>query len=321
MKPKIQAEKFAKLYDRDVLPLWSRQFGELLLRDLTVPPSANVLDVGCGTGYPALELLDRMDESSRIIAIDASAAMIEEARTKAGALANRRIFFRSENAVPKLSFADDVYDVVLCNATLQEFEDPARAVREFARVTKLGGELALTVPLAGTFDEFYDLFREVLLKLDQRDALERLAVHLARYPALSRIEAWFAESGFADVHSEQKTFKLLFHSGREFFFAPVIEFGPLSNWKRIAGQGPQLQRIFLEIKSAIDTYFARSPFAVTVVAGVVRGKKAAATEPMPDLYREEIPPGALAEVPIDIQVLEEPPQPAEELIEEDEAEK
>ena len=29
-----------------------------------------MLDVGCGTGYPSLEILKRMDEQGRIIAID-----------------------------------------------------------------------------------------------------------------------------------------------------------------------------------------------------------------------------------------------------------
>ena len=312
---RLQAEKFAKLYDRDVLPLWSRQFGELLLRDLKVPTQANVLDVGCGTGYPALELLERMDESSRIIAIDASAAMIEEARNKAGALANKRIFFRSESAADKLAFADEVYDLVMCNASLQEFDEPARAVREFARVTKMGGELALTLPLQGTFSAFYDLFREILLKFDQRDALERLAVHLGRYPTVARLEAWLREAGCTDVRSEQKTFCLLFHSGREFFFAPVIEFGPLSSWKRIVAQGPDLQKIFLEIKAAIDTYFVQSPFAVTVVAGAVRGRKTVATATLPDLYRDPIPSGSLPSVPIDVQVLDEPLEAAEGLAE------
>jgi hypothetical protein len=40
-------DKLAKLYDAEILPIWSQRFGRLLLRDLALPPKANVLDVGC----------------------------------------------------------------------------------------------------------------------------------------------------------------------------------------------------------------------------------------------------------------------------------
>ncbi|MGZ3407385.1 MAG: class I SAM-dependent methyltransferase, partial [Polyangia bacterium] len=88
-----KADKLAKIYDAEILPIWSRRFGKLLLRDLALPPKAMVLDVGCGTGYPALEILQKMDAEGRIIAIDPSSPMLDEARTKAGRLSGKRIFF------------------------------------------------------------------------------------------------------------------------------------------------------------------------------------------------------------------------------------
>src|SRR3954465_7515506 len=109
------ADKLAKIYDTEIMPIWSTKFGKLMLRHLALPAKASVLDVGCGTGYPSLEILKKMDEQGRIIAIDASSPMLDEARAKAGALSGKRIFFRSENALPKLSFTDDVYDLVVCN--------------------------------------------------------------------------------------------------------------------------------------------------------------------------------------------------------------
>jgi hypothetical protein len=67
--------------------------------------------------------------------------------------------------------------------------------------------------------------------------------------------------------------ELLFKSAREFFFAPVIELGPLSRWKQIAGRGDEMQDIFFFTKEAIDAYFTRSVFSVTVVAGAIKGRK------------------------------------------------
>lgn len=271
-------DKMAKVYDAEVLPIWSRRFGQLFLRHLALPPKAMVLDVGCGTGYPALEILRKMDGEGRIIAIDPSSPMLDEARTKAGRLAGKRIFFRTEAALPRLAFADDVYDLVVCNAGLDQFAEPQKAIREFARVTKPQGRVAVTLPLAGTFGEFFDLFAEVLAKLDQKEALARLAAHLEQYPSLEKVEGWFDDAGLLDVRAEWDTFTLLFKSSREFFFAPLIEYGPLSEWKAIAGKGPPMQDAFWHCKEAIDAYFAGGAFAVTVNAGCVRGRKAEAAE-------------------------------------------
>ena len=269
-----QADKLAKVYDAEILPIWSQRFGKLLLRHLALPAKASVLDVGCGTGYPSLEILKRLDDQGRIIAIDASSPMLDEARAKAGPLSGKRIFFRSENALPKLSFADDVYDLVVCNAALQDFEDPESSIRDFARVCKPGGRVIVTLPLAGTFEEFFDIFREVLIKQDRGEAIDRLDAYLTRYPALEQAEAWLEDAGLTDVKAEMEVYRLLFKSSREFFFAPLIEYGPLVDWKIIAGKGKEMQEVFWEAKTAIDSYFQGGSFAVTVVAGCIRGRKA-----------------------------------------------
>jgi hypothetical protein len=76
------------------------------------------------------------------------------------------------------------------------------------------------------------------------------------------------------VAVETTHWELVFRTAREFFYAPVIEFGPLARWKTIAGKGPEMQDIFLAVKEGIDTYFSGRAFAVSVVAGVFSATKA-----------------------------------------------
>jgi ubiquinone/menaquinone biosynthesis C-methylase UbiE len=57
------------------------------------------------------------------------------------------VFFRTESPVPRLSFADDVYDLVMCNLGLPEMPSVKTAINDFARVTKIGGEVRCTLPL------------------------------------------------------------------------------------------------------------------------------------------------------------------------------
>jgi ubiquinone/menaquinone biosynthesis C-methylase UbiE len=274
-KRTLKVEKLARIYDEEIAPCWSTRFGKLLLRNLAVPERGQVLDVSCGTGAPTIEILRRMTEGSRLIAIDESSAMLDVVRRKVaqlGPLGKKAVFFRTESAVPRLSFADDVYDLVVCNLGLGDMPSIELALRDFARVAKPGGEVRCTLPLAGTFEEFHDLYREVLIKHDRHDALGRLEAHIARYPSFDHVERCLAAAGLTGG-IEIEEFSLLFRSSREFFFAPVIEYGPLPDWKTVAGGGQDMQDVFWYIKEAIDAYFAGRSFQLTVRAGCVIGRK------------------------------------------------
>ncbi len=274
-KRTLKIEKLARIYDEEIAPVWGTRFGKMLLRNLALPERGQVLDISCGTGYPTIEILRRMREGSRLIAIDASSAMLDVARRKVnelGPLGKKGIFFRTESAVPKLSFADDVYDLVVCNLGLNEMPSLEVALRDFARVCKMGGEVRCTLPLAGTFQEFHDLFREVLIKHDKHEALDRLERYIARYPTVDHVERCMKTASLGGG-MEIEEFTLLFKSSREFFFAPVMEYGPLAEWKEIAGAGQEMQDVFWYIKEAIDAYFDGRPFSVTVKAGCLIGRK------------------------------------------------
>jgi ubiquinone/menaquinone biosynthesis C-methylase UbiE len=269
----LKQDKLARVYDTEILPIWAERFGRMLLAEARLPDRGLVLNVACGTGYPALELLARMD-SGRIIAIDSSSALLDVARDKAGDLSGKRIFFRTEGGKEKLSFDDDVYDLTFSNLGLGELSlPPAEAIAELARVTAPGGQVLVTLPLQGTWSEFLDIYREVLTKHDRHDTLERLAEYEATLPDPDVALQWMEAAGLQDVDLVVDEFSLLFKSSREFFFAPVIEFGPLRDWKRLAGKGQEMQDIFWFIKEAIDAYFGGRAFSVTVVAGCLRGRK------------------------------------------------
>ena len=219
----MKAEKLARIYDDEIAPVWAARFGKMLLRNLEVPARGQVLDISCGTGWPTTEILRRMTDGSRLIAIDASSAMLDVARRKVsdlGPLGKKGVFFRTESAVPKLSFADDVYDLVVCNLGLDEMPSLDTALRDFARVAKKGGEVRCTLPLAGTFQEFHDLYREVLIKHDKHEALDRLDRQVNRYPTIDHVERLMKQAHLVG-RLEVEEFSLLFKSSREFFFAPV----------------------------------------------------------------------------------------------------
>jgi len=269
-----QQEKLAKVYDTEIVPIYSSKFGRLLLRLLEIPEKGMLLDVGCGTGYPALEILRKHDGPIRIIAIDKSSAMMDVARKKAGDKGGKKIFFRTENAAERLSFADEVYDVTYSNLGFMELGTPLENLRELARVTAPGGQVAITLPLSGSWTEFFDIFRDVLTKKDRYEILKDIeAYEEANLFTPEGVVEMFHQVGIKKVTFETDRFELLFKSAREFFFAPVIEFGPLREWKAIINDPEEMKDLFVDIKDAIDTMFMGLVFPVTIIAGCFVGTK------------------------------------------------
>ncbi len=270
-----QQEKNARAYEEDVYPLLGQKLADLLTHGLSFPPEAHVLQIGCGLGTTTTEVLHRLDAESRLIAVETSQAFVERARANVAAeYLGRRVFFRAHDLVSKLPFADGAFDCTLANVMLAKHPSPAAFVAEVGRVTKPGGTFRLATLLVGTWREFLDVYSDVLVRLRKDEIASALRVYTKSFPEPEALARELESAGFAKVEVETTHWELVFRTSREFFYAPVIERGPLGRWKAIAGKGPEMQDIFLAVKQAIDTYFGGSAFSVGLVGGVFSGVKA-----------------------------------------------
>ncbi len=261
----------AALYDAHVVPRYSALFGRLLLAEVPTRERTQVLDVGCGTGYPALEVMRRLGEGGRVIAVDPDAALIDVARRRGLDDAGRRIFFKVENA-EQLSFGDEVFDAVIGNLALGAFEAPERALAEMLRVLVPSGQLVLTHALAGTFEEVLDMFRELSLKHDDAAMAQRVERLVARYPSPSTLEAVVAAAGFEDVRVRAEDFQIAFGSAAEIFADPMIRLVALPEWRWLAGFEQGSETVLDQVQRTLDTYFGGGPLSLRVCAGVVTAR-------------------------------------------------
>lgn len=111
---------------------------------LELEPGDAVLDVGCGPASDVFELEAIVGPSGRAVGVDASRAMIAEARRRAATLGSRADFEISP--VESLPFPDATFDAVRTERVLMHVTDAARAVSELARVTKPGGRVVAIEP-------------------------------------------------------------------------------------------------------------------------------------------------------------------------------
>ena len=269
-----QHEKLARVCEEEVYPLLGQKLADLLMANLVFTRNGHVLQIGCGLGTTNTEILQQTDADSRLIAVEATPTFVERARANvASEYLGRRAFFRSHNLEGKLPFAENGFDCVVANISLGDLAAPGTLVSELVRVTKPGGELRLATPLAGTWREFLDVYRDVLLRLRRDESAVALAAYAESFPEPEALARRCEAAGVGPVAVETTHWELVFRTAREFFYAPVIEFGPLARWKTIAGKGPEIQDIFLAVKEGIDTYFGGSAFAVSIVAGLFMGTK------------------------------------------------
>src|SRR5258708_15892790 len=117
--------------------LISRRRFALEMVEARVPPGSNVLDVGCGTGHLAGELMQR---GYTAWGADLSDAMVEYAREHYS-----RDRFRVGD-IEQIPFPDNTFDAVMCLGVMEYLEKDEPALREMWRGLKPGGRAGVTTP-------------------------------------------------------------------------------------------------------------------------------------------------------------------------------
>ena len=110
---------------------------------LNLSSSAQVLEVGCGTGVVVRSLARRQDFSGIATGLDQSPIFIEAARRFAQeeGLSNRVAFHVGD--AHRMDFDDGKFDSVIAHTLISHVTDPKSVIAEMARVGRSGGIVAI----------------------------------------------------------------------------------------------------------------------------------------------------------------------------------
>jgi len=128
----------ARLYEPFIAAVTFGRYRPLLAREvvrLGLGPADRILDLCCGTGLLSRELARRLGPDGEVVGVDASEAMLGQARLAGG----RVVYVRAE--ADSLPLPDGHFDCVTLFLGLHEIAQAARlpALHEVRRVLRPGG--------------------------------------------------------------------------------------------------------------------------------------------------------------------------------------
>jgi len=145
MATQLQTEQVANAYGRWA-PVYDLVFGPVFRRgrraaiDVAERIGGRILEVGVGTGIS----LPGYDKANRITGVDISEPMLDKARERVRALHLDHIEAIRVMDAEKMDFPDNSFDVVVAQYVITSVPNPEKALDEFARVVRPGGEIVIT---------------------------------------------------------------------------------------------------------------------------------------------------------------------------------
>ena len=154
-----------------------------MLSGLGITEGLTILDVGCGQGVLLPFLRGLVGGHGRLIALDASAAMLEGvAERDAGTVAVHA-------PAEKIPLIDGYVDMVICFSAFPHFSDKAVVAREFYRVLRPGGKAYVLHTGSREFiNRLHDMYK---------------AVEGDHLPSEHGMRAIFAQAGFSSIELDE----------------------------------------------------------------------------------------------------------------------
>jgi len=261
----------AFLQDLFVAPDWGERFAELIDEHVKLPNEGKALYVEAGTGGHAMLLQERAGSKLELLCVDENPESLVLARAKATA-ANEQTDFNTAQ-LDSLDLHNNQFDLVIGNASLVSRQRVRKMLAEMVRVAAPGATIALALPTASSFGEFFSIYWEAMHNnglLDHESDVEHLIMEL---PTVSEVEQLAEDEGLRDVESWTRIEEFDFESGEQFLNAPLVAEFLMRDWLALV---PDDRRAGLvrEISRLINEERHEAEFALSVKATLIVGQKA-----------------------------------------------
>ena len=268
---KIKSDKeLAFIQDLFIAPDWGERFAELIDEHVELPKEGKALYTAVGTGGHAMALQERAGSKLELLCLDENSECVELAQAKAKAT-NEGTEFRIAK-LDDLDLPDNSFDLVVGNASLVARPKMRKMFAEMVRVAAPGATIALALPTASSFGEFFSIYWEALHNqslIDHESDVEQLITEL---PTVTDVEQMAEAEGLRDIASWTRIEEFDYDSGEQFLNAPLVSEFLMQQWLALVPENERAD-LFHEISRLINEERHEAEFALSVKATLVIGQK------------------------------------------------
>jgi len=216
-------EKWDRFFDEQMAFLNHR-----LVADARLRAGMQVLDLGSGTGYPALLGAQTVGPRGSVIGIDLAEQMLAAARRKATALGLANVTFRTGD-VTALPFEPNSFDAVTNRFCLMFLPEIPKAAAEIARVMRPGAWLAAAVWSAPDNNPYLMIPITVIKQFLNLPPPNPTAPGIFRLANQADLAGMLQEAGFTSIAEEEFLAEVRFPSGEEYYESLMDIAAPIQN--------------------------------------------------------------------------------------------
>ena len=214
-----------------------------LMTELRLADGARVLDVGCGTGNPSLQIAAAVAPTGSVVGVDLSEQMVEICRRKADRLGLSNVRYLVGQA-ERLDEAPGGFDAVACRFGIMFMPDAVGGLTRLRTLLHPGGRIAVSVWAPLSENPMFAVPRQELAKVVELPAPQPHTpgpMHLSEPGELAGV---LSEAGFSEVRVEPVR---LYQFARD----------PEDYWRLITSLTPMLRRTLTRLTDEQREAFRR----------------------------------------------------------------
>jgi ubiquinone/menaquinone biosynthesis C-methylase UbiE len=259
-------EKWDHLFDQNMTCLNHR-----LVADARLQPGQQLLDIGSGTGYPALLAAQVVGPGGRVLGIDLADRMLAAGERKARKLGLANVEFRTGDAT-ELPFEGGCFDAVTSRFCLMFLPDLPKALGEVSRVLRAGGYLAAAVWSTPDKNPFLRIPLDTIKQFIELPPPDPDAPGIFRLAKPGDLAAFARDSGLLFVSEEEFTAEVRFASSRDYYDSVMDMAAPIQNlFAKLSGD--QKQEAAARIVTAADRHLRDGVVALPIAVRFVTARK------------------------------------------------
>ncbi|TMQ30799.1 MAG: methyltransferase domain-containing protein [Nitrospirae bacterium] len=256
-------EKWDRFFDEQMAFLNHR-----LVADARLRFGMRLLDLGSGTGYPALLGAQTVGSSGSVIGLDLAEQMLAVARRKATTLGLANVTFRTGD-VTALPFDANSFDAVTSRFCLMFLPEIPKATAEIARVLRPGNWVAAAVWSAPEKNPSIGLSMEAIKSVIELPTPDPTAPGIFRLAKPGDLAGMLQQTGLVDVTDQEFLAEWSYVSADEYYTSLMEIAAPIQNLMTTLS-APQIQEVRRLITQSATQYQRGNritfPLAIRMVA-------------------------------------------------------